>query len=454
MTAIGELHRHRTTQPPSDSRGGVRGNFAGWLALVMVGGLVLRIAYVLAVRHDGAFGWPGGDGAGYHFGANLLADGQGFVNPPPLGTGTGAFAHHPPLWTIILAIPSVLGLRTWLDQQLFSCLLGTATIAMVGVAGRRIAGGRAGLVAAVIAAGYPGLWVYERQLLSETLVLLLVAALLYLAYRFIERPSAAGAAGVGAVCGLVALTRSEQILLVVALVAPIVLLAKVAWRQRLAWLAIAAVATLLIILPWTLYNLPRFERPVVLSTSLGPALAVANCDSVYSGPRLGFYDSKCIRGNPCLWKKSSPRAVRLPDASVQNMHCIRSSLDYIGAHLGRLPIVELAREGRAWSFFRPFQQTRFDSDWRQSRLWVDRLALFSYWALLPGAAFGAVVLRRRAIALYPLLTFVLTTCVAVAITYGETRYRASAEISLVLLAGIGVDSVLLRLARTSAAPAA
>jgi hypothetical protein len=106
----------------------------------------------------------------------------------------------------------------------------------------------------------------------------------------------------------------------------------------------------------------------------------------------------------------------------------------------------LAREGRAWSFFRPFQQTRLDRDWRRSRLWVDRLGLFAYWTLLPAAVLGGVVLRRRGTVVYPLLAFVLTTSVAVAVTYGETRYRASAEVSIVLLAGVGVDAGIRRLA--------
>ena len=412
-------------------------SFAGRLGLVMLGGLVLRIAYVIAVRHD----LVGGDGWTYHVGANYLADGKGFVLPPPFGDGTLPFAHHPPLWTIVVAIPSLLGYRSWLDHQLFACVIGTATIGMIGIAGRRIAGPRAGLFAAAIAAVYAGLWAYERQVLSETLALFLVAALLYLAYRFIDRPSTWGAAALGGVCGLLALTRSEQLLLVVVLIAPVVLLAKVAWRRRIAWLALAGAATFVVILPWTLYNLPRFERPVLLSTNLGTAMKSASCDEGYSGPRLGFYNIACGLRDPCIIA---------PDASVQDYRCLRSSLDYIGAHLDRLPIVVLAREGRAWGLFRPFQQTSFDRDWRKSRLWVDRLGLFSYWVLLPAAVTGAVVLRRRSIPLYPLVAFALTTTVAVAVTVGETRYRAPAEVSIVLLAGIGGDAALRRLARRHA----
>ena len=415
----------------------IPGGFAARLALITLGGFVLRLAYVLALRTEVI----GGDGWSYHYGAMVLAEGRGFVDTLPWGDGTHPDAHHPPLWTLLLAIPSLLGCRSWLGHQFFACLLGAATVPMTGSAGRRIAGARAGLCAASIAALYPGLWVYERQLLGETLALFLVAGLILLAYRFLARPNAPGAAALGAACGLLALTRPEQALLAVVLVAPLVLLAKVRLRQRVAWLALAAATTAGVLLPWTLYNLPRFERPVLLTTSLGGGMASANCDLAYSGPLLGFYDGRFVVKHPSLL--GLPPAA---DASVANARRIRAALDYIAAHRGRLPLVLLAREGRAWSFFRPFQQTRFDSEWRKTRLWVDRLGLFAYWTLLPAAACGIVVLRRRRIPLYPLLAFVVTCSIAVALTYGETRYRASAEVSIVLLAAIGVDA-LLRAAR-------
>ena len=412
-------------------------SFTGRLLLVVLGGFLVRVAYVFVVRHDAV----AGDGWAYHFSAVLLAEGHGYVLPPIFSSATPATALHPPLWTTFLAIPSLLGFRSWLDHQLLSVVLGTATVAMVGIAGRRIAGARAGLLAAAIAAVYAGLWLYEQPLLSETLVFPLAALLLYLAYRFRDQPSTLGAATLGAVCGLLALTRSEEILLVVLLVAPIVLLTKVDWRRRIAWLALAMVATFTVIVPWTLYNLSRFERPVLLSTNLGNAMAAGNCDAGYSGPLLGFWHPHCASRAPCV---TGPPP---NDESAQNYRCIRASLDYIGSHLDKFPIVALARIGRTFGLFRPFQQIHFDREWRHSRLWVDRLGLFSYWLLLPVAVYGAVVLRGRGIPVYPLFAFVVTTSVAVAFTLGFTRFRAPAEISIVLLAGVGADGILRRLVR-------
>ena len=77
--------------------------------------------------------------------------------------------------------------------------------------------------------------------------------------------------------------------------------------------------------------------------------------------------------------------------------------------------------------------------------------MISYWLLLvPGVA-GGVLLRRRRVVIYPLLAFVATAALAVAPTIGDVRYRAAAEVPLVLLAAVAIDAVLQR--RRPAIPA-
>ena len=114
-----------------------------------------------------------GDGPYYHAIAGLLADGEGFVAPEPFQQ-TGAsvpYAAHPPAWPVVLMLYALAGFRSVHEQQVLAALVGTGTIVLVGLAGRRIAGDRAGLVAAVLAAAYPFFWRYEREVMSETLAL-------------------------------------------------------------------------------------------------------------------------------------------------------------------------------------------------------------------------------------------------------------------------------------------
>jgi hypothetical protein len=120
------------------------------------------LGYVLASGGDGV----SGDGAYYHLAGKVLADGGGFVNPWN-GIATAA---HPPAWPALLGLPSLAGVDTVLGHQVFACFVGTATVVLVGLAARVIAGSRVGLIAAGIAAAYPNFWVRERELAAEALV--------------------------------------------------------------------------------------------------------------------------------------------------------------------------------------------------------------------------------------------------------------------------------------------
>ena len=98
--------------------------------------------------------------------------------------------------------------------------------------------------------------------------------------------------------GLLALTRSEQIALMLFLVLPVILSARgIAWRKRWAWLAFACLGGLLLIAPWTAYNSTRFDRVVFLSTGLGSTLRAGNCEPAYGDELLGYYQD--TMGNPC-----------------------------------------------------------------------------------------------------------------------------------------------------------
>ena len=106
-----------------------------------------------------------------------------------------------------------------------------------------------------------------------------------------------------------------------------------------------------------------------------------------------------------------------------------------------------AREGRTWGIFRPLQQTHFDAR-IGSALWVERLRLVTYWMLASMAIIGALVLRRRGITLIPVAALFFLVVVTVALAFGDTRYRAPAEVGIVLLAATAVDAGVSRLTRS------
>jgi hypothetical protein len=187
-----------------------------------------------------------------------------------------------------------------------------------------------------------------------------------------------------------------------------------------------------VVAPWTIFNLNRYQRPVFLSNGFGGAAATGNCNLTYYGPEIGYGDLRCV-------------PIFAPgDQSVQDTEDAHTALRYAEGHLSRLPLVLFAREGRAFGFWNPFQQTTFDAQFMGTWVGITRLGMISYWLLLiPGVA-GGVLLRRRRVVIYPLLAFVATAALAVAPTIGDVRYRAAAEVPLVLLAAVAIDAVLQR----------
>ncbi len=419
MRSIGE----GVAEPKLQREDLVSSHFGQWLAVIAAAGLGLRIL-VLVLSHGERVT---GDGYEWSRQGNLNAAGHWFVSG---FTGTGADALRPPMWALVLTVWAWLGQHDWFHQQILSGLIGTATVAMIGLTGRRLAGNRAGLLAAAIAAVYPGLWIYERALLSEVLLLLGVAVMLWLAYRFREQPSGSRSAVLGGMCGLLALIRSEQILLLL-LVIPLIAAVKVVdRRRRLAWIGLAIVTMLVVIAPWTIFNLGRFQRPVLLSNGFGAAAAAGNCQLTYFGPEIGYGDLRCV---PVYVKG---------DQSVQDGEDVHTALSYAENHLSRVPLVLFAREGRTFGFWNPFQQTTIDANFMGTWVGVTRLGMISYWLLLIPAVAGGVILRRRRVPIYPLLAIVATAVITVLPTIGDVRYRAGAEVPLVLLAAVAVNAVL------------
>ena len=121
-----------------------RGEFARQLIVITVVALILRLAYVAFIRPHDAVLAP--DAFLYHQGANLLADGRGFIDPYVFvneGIVTPA-ADHPPVYMLYLAFFSFLGLTSPLAHMVASTFLGAATVVMVGLTGHEV--GRAQVV--------------------------------------------------------------------------------------------------------------------------------------------------------------------------------------------------------------------------------------------------------------------------------------------------------------------
>jgi 4-amino-4-deoxy-L-arabinose transferase-like glycosyltransferase len=414
-----------------------QGRWFGWaLAGVAAAALAVRVAYVLVDRRDIALA---GDSYFYHSAANLLADGKGFISPFFLPAHRPA-AEHPPLYTMFVAVASVAGLRSVLAHMLWSCLLGTGTVVLVGLVGRRVAGDRAGVIAAVLAALYPNMWAPDGALQAETLGMFLTVLAMLLAYRYWERPSLRRLVVLGAVCGAGALTRSELLLLVPLVVVPLALrTSERPRRDRLLWLGASALAAVLVIAPWTIYNATRFKHPVLLSAQIGPLLASANCDATYYGAFQGYFDIQCQRA-----VNDREGLTDADDQSEIDVVDRRAALEYIRKHLDRLPTVERARLLRIAGLYHPTFYVYVDSLIDQRELNVSWAALYSFYALALLSIPGVILLwpRREHTPLSPVVAPIVVVVITVMVTYANTRFRTTTEPSLAILTAVTIDAAI------------
>jgi 4-amino-4-deoxy-L-arabinose transferase-like glycosyltransferase len=421
--------------------------FARWLFVILGVASAIRFGYVALAKQgpcptmlgEVPGECPSGDELFYGPAAQRLAAGFGFTDP--FGAPEPA-ADHPPLTVVVLAAVS------WLSRQFFPdlfgdathlllhrytmALLGTLLVGCIAALGRRVAGDAVGLLAAGIAAASPNVWVHDGLVMSETPGALTVVAALYCALALGERPSLARAAALGASCGLAALTRAELLALVPLLALPAALGAR---PRRAGLAAVTLLASALVVGPWVLFNLSRFEAPALISTNDGITLAASNCAATYSGPGIGL--AWIVGPHACI-DHPHPPGDQSQVAAIYRRRALRYALD----HLERVPVVVAARIGRTWSLYRPTDMIAIgEHEGREG--WVTTLGLVAYYPTLLAALAGAGILwrARRRRELWVLLVPALCVTLATAITLGTSRYRATAEPSLAVLAAVALSTL-------------
>jgi hypothetical protein len=433
--------------------------FAKIMLVILVVAFGIRVAYVaIAKRGPCVIDRPGlhlsspskcaeGDEIFYNSEARYVADGHGFndalytIDHP--GAKAPPAADHPPLTVMVLTPVSWLVDHpplSWFiskandhmrESRYTMVVLGTFLVLLIGLLGRRIGGDTVGLVAAGIAAIAPTIWVNDGVVMSETITGVVVVGALLAACAVWDKPTLLRAAVLGALCGLAALARAEMILLVPLLAVVVTLTVHKTWAERGALAVAALAASLLVIGPWVGFNLLRFKDPTFISTNDGIALAGSNCDKVYYGAGTGLTTFDCLGPTPPGDQSQAARVYR------------KRAFDYIDAHKGRAAVVVLARIGRTWGLFRPGDMVKYNIQ-EDREEWVTRLGFVTYYPTLILAVAGAVILfrRKRRRELWTLVVPAIAVTVGVAVTYGQTRFRAAAEPSLAILAAVTIVAIV------------
>lgn len=393
------------------------------LAVIVAAGAIWRIVRLVVVKWDQQLLLN--DSLYYSAQATQLTRGQWFreifVDHPG--------AEHGPLTSLVLAPFS------WMDdpvpwQRLGTVLIGIAVVGLVGVLGRRVGGPTVGLVAAALAAATPNLWMNDGLVMSESLATALTVAALWVLLVVREELGGAGsglgghAVVFGVVVGLATLTRSELALFVP--LAWVVLGRSPAARRPIVRLgALMTVAAVLTVAPWTVFNVLRFERPVLLTTNDGTTLLGAYCDETFDGPHLAGWFIGCVIEHP-TWDpdlEPSLRSARQRDAAFE----------YVRGRLGDVPPLAARRVARTFDLTAIDDLIAQDVGEERER-WAVQAGIAAFWLLLPLAVVGAarVDRARRDVLALP----VVTTVAVSALFYGAHRFRTPMEPVVVVLAAV------------------
>lgn len=395
------------------------------LALCGLLALAVRLVYMLVIARAPV--GVGGDAGFYESAANLAAHGH-FYYRTILG-GSYPTAEHPPLFSLVLTVVSWFGGDTLTAHRIAGCVVGSVAVVLIGMVGTRIAGPRAGLFAALLAAFYPPLVTADALVMSEPLFVALVALALLVAMRARLSGGLGWAAALGAVIALTTLTRGEGILLVPLLGWPAVWgprhgrtgpeshdgrLPPGAHSGRLARVAILTAACALVLTPWIVRNVVVFHR-VMLAADANTLIAGANCRDTYYGHDIGWWSLGCLE------RARTPAQLHSGDASTD------AAFTYAGRHLVRLPLVAVVRVARTFDLYQPMRQGNLEP----RRRWVDIVGLVFYFPLLVLAVVGLIRLRHwRWLMLAPVAMVVIVSLLG----WGIGRFRVAADISILVLA--------------------
>jgi 4-amino-4-deoxy-L-arabinose transferase-like glycosyltransferase len=237
------------------------------LGVILIVALALRLALALATPLV-LFGDPND----YQRHAVSIATTGHFPSTELASPGTPS-AFRPPAFPYLLGgLYAVVGIHPNAGRVL-EALLGTLTVALLGLMGREVWSRRVGLIAAGLGAVYPALIGLNASLLSESLFLPLeLGFLLSLVMCVRSRGRVGWAVLTGGLCGLGVLTRAVAdawVLVAIAAAALAVVGARLRLRQGLAVLA----SFLIVLTPWLIRDAVEFHQFVPVTTESGFTLA-------------------------------------------------------------------------------------------------------------------------------------------------------------------------------------
>ncbi len=440
-------------------------------------------AYLLLTRPPPLF--PGTDNTWYDAVARSIETGH-LGRLPAVDGGRVLSIRFPPAYPYVLALGR--SLLFWVDS--FDAHLWTgAALGALGAGAVAALAWRLGrhapvraralttIVAGLLFALNPAVVGASVSLMAEALLLPVVAVVLLITDRLITGDGHRWeAVALGGLLAVGALTRSEAVVLLAAVVLggyvvsrarpssarPWVVALAIGFGAAIAWSAIASAAA---------------DRPVVMGTNSGSLLLGANCPVTRTADGIGYWSVECLTiADRDLSTETARRSKAQADflkhhfalppqigapgeaelSSLQTDVATDQIFDHPLDTVAAVPVRVLRGLGLYWSPLQDEQEV-FEGrnhSWEVAGRWFNIVLILPF-ALLTllavwfrrsriGARLRDLVEVRR---LVPALALMAAWVVTIAVSYGSARFRAAIEPTLAVFAGLGFTIVVTALAQ-------
>ena len=411
-----------------------RGRFWRWLAGAALLALAVRIAYLLELQGSPLLSGLMGDSRQYDAWAQRIAGGE--------WVGTQVF-YQAPLYPYFLAVVYTLFGHDVGLVRLIQAVLGAASCALLGLAGRRFFSDRVGVMAALLLAVYPSAFFFDGLIQKSSLDVFLVTLMLALLGEFGARRGWPWLAALGVATAAFVLNRENARVLIPVIGAWLWLaFPDVAARRRAGGIAVFAAASLAVLLPVGFRNYRVGGEFLVSTSQSGPNFYIGN-----NPHASGTYEPLVPERGDALFERDD--ATRLASAASGRSLSPGEVSDYwFGrsfAYIRSQPFHWLGLMGKKALLTLNAAELP-DTESIDAYAGYSRILRGLLWlnvgVILPLAAFGAWAARagwRRLLILYGMFAGMV---LAVAVFYVVARYRHPLVPIVLLFTAAGLGGLL------------
>ncbi len=342
-----------------------------------------------------------------------------------------------PAWPTLIAIIYYIAGPQNLYARYFLCLLGAGTCVLLYFLASSLFHRYIGLLTGILAALYPGLFLYDGWLYSESLYTFLLVACVCCLYQLQRSVQTRWAVLCGVLLGLLSLTRPNGLAVIALALIWLLIIGKIfhrPWRSVASSAALLLIIPFLIISPWTLRNYTVAHAFIPIAIGDGTVLAGAYNNRVLAPSNVQGQWVSALRTNPDI-ASAFGTCSDAPCDNKRDAALKQRALQWALHHKSLLPSLLGLHFIKMWTPITP--EADLPMNQFPQRTTSQFLVLLVETVSIPCfllAAFGLWATRRKWRELVFIYFIIVLTIIQCLYFYGSSRFRAPIEPMVLLLA--------------------